>query len=56
MLMPRPTGLSSAAYHDWADYMVLEDGRAVGRIYDDRHNLPDLRWFWSITVHSGSRN
>jgi ATP-dependent DNA ligase len=23
----------------------------VGRIYEDRHTLPDLRWFWSITVY-----
>jgi hypothetical protein len=24
---------------------------AVGRIYEDRHTLPDLRWFWSIMVY-----
>ena len=23
----------------------------MGRIYEDRHTLPDLRWFWSITVY-----
>jgi hypothetical protein len=23
----------------------------VGRIYEDRHTLPDLRWFWSIMVY-----
>jgi hypothetical protein len=28
----RPTGLSSPAYHGWIDYIVLADGRAVGRI------------------------
>ena len=39
----RPTGLASPAYRDWADYIVLEDGRAVGRIYEDRHTLPNLR-------------
>jgi hypothetical protein len=22
----------------------------VGRIYEDRHSRPELRWFWSITV------
>jgi hypothetical protein len=22
----------------------------IGRIYEDRHALPNLRWFWSITV------
>jgi len=24
----------------------------VGRIYEDRHALPHLRWFWSITVYA----
>ena len=47
----RPTGLSSPAYRDWLDYVIVADGRAVGRIYEDRHTLPDLRWFWSITVY-----
>ena len=47
----RPTALSSPAYHDWADYIVREDSRAVGRIYEDRHTLPGLRWFWSITMY-----
>jgi len=23
----------------------------VGRIYEDRQTLPDLRWFWSITIY-----
>jgi hypothetical protein len=56
----RPTGLSSPAYRDWLDYVIVADGRAVGRIYEDRHTSPDLqvprrldslgsaRWFWSI--------
>ena len=47
----RPTGLSSPAYQDWADYIVGDDGRDVGRIYEDRHSRPALRWFWSITVY-----
>jgi hypothetical protein len=47
----RPTGLSSPAYRDWLDYVIVADGRAVGRIYEDRHTPPDLRWFWSITVY-----
>ena len=51
MITLRPSGLSSSAYRDWGDYIVLEDGRAVGRIYEDRHTLLDLRWFWSITVY-----
>jgi hypothetical protein len=51
MLTLRPTGLSSRAYRDLIDYIVIQEGRAVGRIYEDRHTLPDLRWFWSITVY-----
>jgi hypothetical protein len=51
MLTLRPTGLSSPVYRDQLDYIVIEDGRAVGRLYEDRHTLPNLRWFWSITVY-----
>jgi hypothetical protein len=47
----RPTGLSSPAYADKLDYVVCEDGKVIGRIYEDWHTLPDLRWFWSITVY-----
>ena len=47
----RPTGLSSPAYRHWLDYVIVADDRAVGRIYEDRHTSPDLRWFWSITVY-----
>ena len=47
----RPTALSSPGYRDWADYIVREGSRAVGRIYEDRHTLPGLRWFWSITMY-----
>jgi hypothetical protein len=54
MLTLRPTGLSSPAYRDWLDYVIVEDGRDVG----DRHNRPgeiaNLTWegsssrrFWS---------
>ena len=51
MLTLRPTGLSSPAYRDWLDYVIVEDGRAIGRMYEDRHTRPELRWFWSITVY-----
>jgi hypothetical protein len=51
VLSLRPTGLSSPAFADWADYCVIEDGKIIGRIYEDRHTLPVLRWFWSITEH-----
>jgi hypothetical protein len=46
-----PAGLSSPAYRDWLDYVIVADDRAVRRIYEDRHTPPDLRWFWSITVY-----
>jgi hypothetical protein len=37
---------------DWLDYTIVEDGRRdVGRLYEDRHSRPELRWFWSITVY-----
>src|SRR5580704_11259993 len=51
MLTLRPTGLSSPAYRDWLDYVIVENGRDVGRVYEDRHSRPELRWYWSITVY-----
>jgi hypothetical protein len=30
---------------------MVADGRNVGRIYEDCHTPPHLRWFWSITVY-----
>jgi hypothetical protein len=51
----RPTGLASPAYRDQLDYTVIEDGREIGRLYEDRNARPELRWFWSITVFVGSR-
>ena len=47
----QPTGLSSPIDRDRADYVVFEDGRAIGRIYEDRATLPKLRWFWPITLY-----
>jgi hypothetical protein len=35
MLTLRPTGLSSPAYRDLVDYIVIQDNRAVGRICED---------------------
>jgi hypothetical protein len=32
------------------DYVVIDDGREVGRMYEDRYVPPDIRWFWSIIV------
>jgi hypothetical protein len=31
--------------------VIVEDGRDLGRLYEDRHSRPELRWFWSITVY-----
>jgi hypothetical protein len=31
----RPTGLSSPAYADKLDYVVCEDGKVIGRLYED---------------------
>jgi hypothetical protein len=45
------TGLSSPAYRDLLDYVIVDDGRDVGRLYEDRHSRSELRWFWSITVY-----
>ena len=58
-LTVRKTGPVSLAYRQWADYTVYENGRAIGRIYEDRATRPGLRWFWSITMigarHTGIR-
>ena len=45
--------LLSPAHADRQDWTVLDDGREVGRIYEDRSEStpPDLRWFWSVTVY-----
>ena len=41
----RPTGLSSPAYRDQLDYIVCEDGKAIGRMYDDRRGREQRsRW------------
>jgi hypothetical protein len=52
MLTLRPSGLSSPAFRDWLDYVIVEDRPDVGRLYEDRHSKPELRWFWSVTVYS----
>jgi hypothetical protein len=43
LLTLRPTGLSSPACSDLIDYIVIQDNRAVGRICEDCHTLPDRR-------------
>jgi hypothetical protein len=49
----RRTGGLSPVYQDQQDWTVLDGGREVGRIYEDRSASapPDLRWFWSVTVY-----
>jgi hypothetical protein len=51
----RPAGLSSPAYRDWLDYVIVEDGRDVGRLHEDRHSGPELRWFWAISIYVNPR-
>jgi hypothetical protein len=31
----------------------MEDGKVVGRIYEDRYRQAAYRWFWSITAFHG---
>jgi hypothetical protein len=55
-LMLRRTGLSVPAHGDQLDFEVIEDGRAIGRFYEDKNAPPELRWFWSITAFVGDRS
>jgi len=50
-LFLRPSGLSSPAYQDQLDYVVIEDGQIIGRMYEDPHAPAEVRWFWSITEY-----
>ena len=52
MLTLRPTRLEkSPVYAHLKDYTVVEDGIAIGRIYEQRPGAPpDALWEWSITV------
>jgi hypothetical protein len=52
-LTMRPTGLASPAYAHLQDWTVLDDGGAVGRLYQDGSlsTPPELRWFWSVVVY-----
>ena len=43
MLTLRPTGLSSPAYRDWLDYVIVEDGRDVGRLHEKVAALAEQR-------------
>ena len=54
-LMLRRTLFSPPAYGDQLDYEVIEEGRTIGRFYEDKHALPELRWYWSITAFVSDR-
>ena len=56
-LTMRPTGGHSPVYQDRQDWTIFEDGRPVGRIYEDATagTPADLRWFWSIIVYVNPR-
>ena len=49
----RPTGGHSPVYADRQDWTIFDDGKPVGRIYENAGagTPADLRWFWSMTVY-----
>jgi hypothetical protein len=52
-LTMRPTGAHSPVYADRQDWTTLDDGKPVGRVYEDAS--ASTRWFWSITVYVDPR-
>ena len=46
----RPARRASSAHADRADYIVLEDGQEIGRVYEGR-GARAACWFWSITIY-----
>jgi hypothetical protein len=53
----RPTDLEkSPVYQHLKDYCVYDDGKEIGRIYEQRApSRPELAWYWSITVMGAHR-
>jgi hypothetical protein len=49
ILRLRRTNLAPA-YQDWVHYIVYEDDKDVGRIYEDRAAPPEQQWSWLLTV------
>jgi hypothetical protein len=47
----RHTRLQSPADVDRQDYLVMDDGQVIGRIYAERYLPADVKWFWSITEY-----
>jgi hypothetical protein len=56
-LTMRPTGGHSPVYRDRQDWTIFDDGKPVGRIYENAgaSRPADLRWFWSVTVYVDPR-
>jgi hypothetical protein len=48
----RPSGGPSRVYQHRQDWTIFDEGKPVGRIYEDTSasTSADLRWFWSITT------
>jgi hypothetical protein len=58
ILTLRPTDLErSPAMANLDDWMVLDDGKPIGRIYQ-RHAPAnaDVAWFWSVTAYVEPRS
>jgi hypothetical protein len=49
-LTMRPAGLSSPAFAHLRDWVVCNNGEAVGRIYEAVATPAEYRWFWSMTL------
>jgi hypothetical protein len=45
------TGLSSPADAHLGDWIVLANGREVGRIYEVRGGPPEYAWVWSVSAY-----
>jgi hypothetical protein len=51
----RRTRFQSPAYADRQDYLVIEDGQVIGRIYEDRYVPADIKWFWALGIRTHDR-
>ena len=49
----RPTGGPSRVHQHRQDWTIFDDGKPVGRIYEDTSasTSADLRWCWSIRTY-----
>lgn len=37
------------------DYLVLEDGKAIGRIHMSHGPNGSIRWLWNVQIHDPAR-